>query len=362
MTLPRVTLMVSAILPGLLQAQSAPDSTVRVRFGAFVDLYYAWDGSRPAGLDRPYTTQPARHNEFNVNLAHIEAMVSGERVRGRLAMQVGTSVQSNYAAEPRVGTVSGPDLARHIQEAVVGVRVASTLWVDGGIFFSHVGGESWISRDNLTYTRSLIADYSPYYQSGVKLVWQPRPTVSAQLNVVNGWQLISENNSDKSAGIRLDWQVTKALTLSTYNLFGNEQPTGEARQHRYFHGASVRWTPREAMAVQGTCDAGTQSLGDRRGNWYGCAIAGRRYISRTTALVARLERYADPRQVIVSTSGSAGLVANGASLGADVTLAPGMLWRTEWRALRSTQPVFPGNNRPGRGNQVFVTSLALGMP
>lgn len=212
-----------------LCAQATADSTLSVKFGGFVDGYYAFDFNRPPTMDRAYTTQPARHNEFNVNLAFVEAVLSGARVRGRVALQLGTSVQSNYAAEPRVGTVSGSDVSRYIQEAVVGVKVAPSLWVDGGIYLSHIGSESWISRDNLTYTRSLIADFSPYYQAGVKVTWQARPSLTAQLNVVNGWQNISETNGDKAVGGRVDWVASPKATLFAYNLIGNEAPTVSRR-------------------------------------------------------------------------------------------------------------------------------------
>jgi Putative beta-barrel porin-2, OmpL-like. bbp2 len=81
-------------------AHSSPDTAVTVSFGGFVDNYYAYDFGRPVNFDRPFTTQAVRHNEFNVNLVWLEAKVSGPRVRGRLALQAGTSVQSNYAGEP----------------------------------------------------------------------------------------------------------------------------------------------------------------------------------------------------------------------------------------------------------------------
>ncbi len=73
-------------------------------------------------------------------------------------------MQSNYAGEPTKGSVSGPSLARIIQEAVVGLRLRQNVWVDAGVFYAHMGMESWASRDNPTYTRSLVADYSPYYR------------------------------------------------------------------------------------------------------------------------------------------------------------------------------------------------------
>ena len=99
------------------------------------------------------------------------AILAGSRVYGRLALQVGTSVQSNYAAEPTVGTVSGPSLSRFIQEAYAGYRLTPSLWVDGGVFYSHMGMESWASKDNLTYTRSLVARHSIFVVSSFGLVF-----------------------------------------------------------------------------------------------------------------------------------------------------------------------------------------------
>ncbi|HEV2671314.1 MAG TPA: outer membrane beta-barrel protein, partial [Gemmatimonadales bacterium] len=213
------------------------DTTRTLNWGAFVDTYYAWDFNRPGagGFDRAYTTQPARHDEFNVNLAHVEVRLAGPRTRGRLALQAGTSVQSNYAGEPQTGTVSGPDLARHIQEAVVGVRLASRLWIDGGIYLSHIGQESWISRDNPTYSRSLIADYSPYYEAGVKATWTASSKLTGQFHILNGWQNISETNTDKAIGMRLDYAATPNVALGYANFVGNEAPDTVASRLRVFN-------------------------------------------------------------------------------------------------------------------------------
>jgi len=141
------------------RAAAPADSAPTIRFGGFVDGYYAYDAGRPASRDRSFAggalfgTQPARHNEFNVNLAFVDATLTSDRYRGRLALQFGTSVQANYIGEPRQGQVSGPDVQQYIQEAVAGYRIGKGLWVDGGIFFSNMGMESWISSDNPTYTR-----------------------------------------------------------------------------------------------------------------------------------------------------------------------------------------------------------------
>lgn len=76
-----------ALLFGLVVAPlAAQQSTPVVRFGGYLDTYYAWDDSKPANHERAFTTQAIRHGEFNVNLVFLEASVNADRVRGRLAV------------------------------------------------------------------------------------------------------------------------------------------------------------------------------------------------------------------------------------------------------------------------------------
>ncbi len=356
-------------------AQSTPtDSTPRVTFGAFVDGYFAWDAGRPPSLDRSFaggalfTTQPARHNEFNVNLAFVEAKLEAPHYRGRLALQTGTSVQSNYSGEPTTGSISGPGLGRLIQEAVVGVQLADNLWVDGGIFYSHMGMESWASRDNPTYTRSLVAEYSPYYQSGVKFTWSPSAQVTAQLDIVNGWQNISENNTGKAAGVRVDFAATPNSTISYYNLFSNEAGS----RLRIFNGIGAKHTSGK-LTLLGEFDAGSQSRPSNASGsstWYGWAAIARVQAAPTVALVARIEAYTDRDQVIIATGtrlAGASVVGNpafrgtGTSVGVDVAPYARVLWRTEIRGWQNADAVFPDGtaSAPKKQSVFAVTSLAL---
>lgn len=357
-----------------------PDTAPVVTFGAFVDGYYAYDAGRPPTRDRSFAggtlfgTQPARHNEFNVNLAFVEAAVAAEHYRGRLAVQFGTSVQANYLGEPRQGQVSGPDVQQYLQEAVAGYRVTDRLWVDGGIFFSNMGMESWISRDNPTYTRSLVADYSPFYSTGVKLTYAATPTLTARLDLVNGWQNISENNEGKGAGVRLDYAPTAAATLSYYNYLGEEAGT----RLRTFNGVGAK-IARGRLTLLGEADVGTQQRApgaDGHSTWYGVLGIARVRVASAVALSGRLERYDDPDQVVLTTGArtmpgdivlpNAAFRGGGASLGVDVQ--PGgpagparVLWRTELRGFRTRAPVFPdgADGAPRRTGGFAVTSLAL---
>lgn len=368
----KTAILGALILPSLLDAQQAQaDTSVKVTFGGFVDAYYAWDFGRPPSFDRSFaggalfTTQPARHNEFNVNLAFVEAKVDGPRVRGRLALQAGTSVQSNYSGEPTAGNVSGPSLARHIQEAVAGVRLAEGLWVDGGIFFSNMGMEGWISRDNPHLTRSLVAEYSPYYSSGVKLTWAASSRVTARLDVVNGWQNIAENNSGKGAGVRVDVAPKASISFSYYNFFSDEA----GNRLRTFNGVGGKVIAGR-VTVHGEFDVGTQSKSAAAGgsaSWYGGMLAARIQVTPQAAIVGRVERYDDENQVIVATGSNENGVANGpfrangGSIGLDVAPQARVLWRTEVRGFANRTAIFPNGETgaPRKQGGFVVSSLAL---
>jgi hypothetical protein len=316
--------------------------TAKVNFGGYVDTYYAFDFNRPAAHDRAFTTQAARHNEFNVNLAFLEARLSAPKLRGRIAAQFGTSVQANYSSEPRIGTLSGPDVSRFLQEATVGYRVTARIWLDAGVFLSSFGSESWISRDNWTYTRSLVAENSPYYESGIKATWEISRSLSTQLHLINGWQNVSENNSGKAVGLRLDYSPSSRLILSYDAFIGNEAPDSLPEARRMLHEGIFTIGSSNGLQIRGTLDYGFQRrVNPGTHSWWGYALIGRYPLTPKLAAAVRTERYEDPDQIIVSTGLPYGFRSSGWSTSIDVLPVPRLLWRLEYRELVGSRPLFP---------------------
>lgn len=349
-------------LPIAAVAPQAPDSA-RVRVSGFVDAYFAYDFSRPPSTDRVFTTQAARHSEANVNLAYVDATLASDHVRGRLAIQYGTSVQVNYAGEPTRGTVSGPAVSRFLQEAFAGYRATRTLWIDGGIMLAPFGAESWISRDNWTYTRSLIADNSPYYEAGVRATWQASSNVEAQLHVINGWQNISETNEDKAVAMRLQWTPSSRVVLAYDNFVANEIPDSLPSRLRVFQELTMRGDLSDRVSAALALDWGSQRRETSGSDtWRGFAALARYRLRRDVSLGARVEGYSDAQQVIVRTGLPAGMNATGASLNLDAQLDPRLVWRTEVRFLRDKNRIFPSRTETtgySNANVAAVISVAL---
>lgn len=334
----------------------------------FLDVQYAYDANAPGNGDRPYTTQPARANEFNLNLAYIDANLDSNKLRSRLALQAGTSVQSNYSSEPQRGQVSGGDLSRHVQEAKIGYRVGDATWLDAGIFFGHLGAESFISRDNLVLTRSLVADYSPYYFSGAKLSRRFNDRFSGLLVVVNGWQNVSENNTDKSAGTGLEYAWGWG-SLNYNTLFGNEVSPdldGQQRkgQFRHFHDLIFKARVDSTWEFVAQLDLGFQQKADqaRFSDWMGWVLMSRYALNPTRKISLRLEQYRDADQVILVTSEPVAFSAFGGSVGFDEELEKDLVWRSEARYLKADNDVFPkGGSKTSDDNLTLTTSLALSL-
>jgi hypothetical protein len=152
----------------------------------YLETYYTYDFANPENHTRPaFTYSHNRHNEINVNLGYIKAAFLTDKVRANLALAVGTYMNANYAAEPFV--------LKNIYEANGGFKISKKhdLWIDAGIFSSHIGFESAVGKDNWTVTRSLFADNSPYFETGAKISYTNSNGKWFMSGLIlNGWQRI----------------------------------------------------------------------------------------------------------------------------------------------------------------------------
>ncbi|GAA3959411.1 porin [Hymenobacter antarcticus] len=341
----RLALASSFVLPTLALGQTAPADTVTAApaaspwtFYGYVDAYYGYDFNRANSPQRPaFLYSHNRQNEFTVNHGLVGARYQDERVRASLALQAGTYVEANYAAETPV--------MRPVYEAYAGFRPTRRSWLDLGIFTSHLGFESAISKDNWTLTRSLMAENSPYFESGARFTYEASPKLTLTGLVLNGWQNIRENNRGKAVGTQVQWKPAAKWVLNSSTFVGNEQPQDSARRRRYFHDfyASYAATSRLSLAV--VFDIGQQQAPGRAADtWHtGAAFVRYAFAERWTA-AARAEYYSADHGVIIAALAPAAATPNvlvrGASLNLDYAPARQVLVRLEGRVLRAGQPLF----------------------
>lgn len=336
------------------------DEEKSVTIDGYTEVYYLYNFHQPLTNMQPsFIYNFNRTNEVNLNLGFIKAAYNKDKVRANLALMLGTYAQANLAAEP--------DVLRHIFEANIGVKLSAkgNLWLDAGIFPSHIGFESAIAKDNYNLSRSLLAENSPYYEAGLKLGYTSKNEkwfLSALL--LNGWQRIKrpDGNTTPAFGTQLTYKPSTSVTLNSSSFIGNDKPDS-IRQMRYFHNLYGIFQLSKKLSLITGFDIGAQqkSRGSSQMNtWYSPVIIPRYSASDKLTLAARAEYYSDRNGVIISTGTSNGFKTFGYSANVDYAIQKEVLWRIEARSLRSKDNIFETrNNLLVSAHTWLTTSLSL---
>lgn len=353
-------------------------------FGGYLDTYYSHNRNLPQAKEREFTTQAVRNQEFNLNMGHLEAKLEEEKIRGRLAFHWGTSVIANTAAEVTNDRYSNQLSVRNIQEAYGGIRLGKETWLDMGVFFGNIGYESWISQNNVNYTRAMALDYVPYYSSGIRLSHRFNGKWSGQLQILNGWQNITENNRDKAFGSQIQYKILPNLTLTLNQFVGNEAPNSERKQIRLYNNTILEWNLSEHWLLALQADIGAQRSGERFvyepwlhiydpslgtyretksrafRQWYHGTVWLSYKPTPDYRLSVRVERFYDPEQVLAVTGTKNGFLTNGYTLTLDILHFDPAMLRLEYVYRRSMDSVFPyrdGKTSPKEDFVVFAFSM-----
>lgn len=330
-----------------------------LKFSGYAETYYAYDFGQPESNTRPgFVYSHNRHNEVALNLGYIKAAYDNGTVRGNLALMAGSYANANLAAEE--GTL------KNVFEANVGVKLSKSanLWVDAGIFSSHIGFESAIGKDCWTLTRSILADNSPYYESGAKLSYtSPSGKWFVSGLVLNGWQRIQrvEGNKTLAFGHQVTYKPNGKITLNSSSFVGNDRPDANKRM-RYFHNLYGVFQISDKFGLTAGFDIGAEQKSkgsESYSSWYSPVIIAKYNVTDKVALSARGEYYADEDGVIIATGTENGFKAFGYSLNFDYSIYSNVVWRVEARTFNSKDDIFLQDGDPTANNTFVATALAI---
>jgi hypothetical protein len=325
-------------------------------FSGYVEAYYQYDFNKPTDNNRPgFIYSHSRHNEFNLNLGFLKGSYNAERVRANLAIAAGTYMNANYAAETGV--------LKNVYEANAGLKISKkkNLWIDAGIFSSHIGFESAVSKDCWTLTRSMLADNSPYFESGAKLTYTSdnNKWVVSGL-VLNGWQRIKrvDANSLMSYGTQLQYKPNSNILLNYSTFIGTDKPDS-VRLWRYFHNLYGVINVTSKFGITAGFDIGSEqkTKGSSDFNtWYSPVLILKYAVTPKWTVAARGEYYDDNYGVIIASGTPNGFKTAGYSLNVDYAPIPNAVIRLEVRSLNSKDDVFTKGSGAVTNNNTFITS------
>ncbi len=330
------------------------DSLRNFSFSGYAEFYYSYDFSNPANFEKPdYTYNHKKHNKPALNLAFVKANYKSERYRSNLALMMGNYVTYNLSSEPR--------WAKPLMEANFGMKLLpkKELWLDAGVMPSHIGFESAIGSDCWNLTRSILAENSPYYESGIKLNYtSEKENIYLAVHMLNGWQRIGlpSRNPKPSLGIQVNYKPSEYLTLNYSNFMGNIQ-SDSSEALRIFHNVFAIYEPTPKWSFILGYDIGTQKDRYNIVNvWYTPVIIARFNVQQKSRIAARLEYYRDAKQVIIQTETPNGYQTVGSSVNYDYQISPKVLCRAELKTYTSKDVIFKYNQN---SNNQTTGTIAL---
>lgn len=271
------------LVPAPAFAQTPPS----VRTTGYVQAFYQHNLNQPSNGLTNWRAFDNQHDSITVDNVVLDTTWSAGAVSGRVALQVGRAAEMFGMSELTFGNAgaavgrSDGDIWKFIQQATVGYRlpVGRGLLVDGGIFLSPIGPEAVSARDNWNWSRSNLFALLPYYHAGVRASYEFASGLTLTGAVVNGWNGITDGNSDKSVIASVS-RTTDNVEWSVLYMGGVERPTGSpagARWRSLLDGVvTVRASRR--LQLRAHANFGIEGLPGDGGAWWGAG-----------ALYARLE-------------------------------------------------------------------------
>lgn len=334
-------------------------NTPHFTISGYLEVYYGYDFGKPEDHNRPpFIYSHNRHNEVNLNLGFIKAGYQTEKLRTNFALAAGTYMNANLASEPGV--------LKNIYEANAGVKISknANLWVDAGIFASHIGFESAVSKDCQTLTRSIMAENSPYYEAGAKIGYSsPNEKWFMSALLLNGWQHIQrpDGNNTPAFGHQLTFKPNAKITLNSSSFIGNDKPDS-TKQMRYFHDFYGIFQLNEKLSFTAGFDIGAEQKfkGSKDYNtWYSPAFILGFQPHEKHHLAGRLEYYNDAKGVIISTAKPNGFKTWGYSVNYDYAILKNVVWRSEAKLFNASDNLFTKEGEVTKNNFCVTTSLAI---
>jgi hypothetical protein len=316
----------------------------------YMETYYQVNPSHALPDESvPFYYSFPRYNQFSLNTAILGAKTSTDDYRAALGFIAGDFAETNWSAEP--------ETFRNLYEGYIGFNIAKNIWIDAGVFGSHIGNESVMSAYNMNPTQSIIAENSPYYETGVKISYEGEIFLISAL-LLNGWQNIRENNSNKAFGWQAQYRPGGNLTLNSSSYFGEGYNAPDSlKRLRFFHNFYALYSPAPKIQTAFAFDLGLQESGEDNKylSWKGFSLAFKYLLNSKINIGCRAEAYYDKNGLIIP----AGLKTSGFSAAFDYYPNSHVLLRAEGKYLSADKEVFFTSDDYSKNRLSFLTSLSF---
>jgi hypothetical protein len=285
-----------------LPGSPGPSEPVRSdwHYGAYLDLSYVLNFNFPENHLWRSRSTAARHNELapNMGLVYVRKDATESSPWGmELGLQGGYDSKT-FAYLQGEKKVDGADTWRHLHRANVSylAPLGNGLTVTAGLFNSLIGYESLYAKENANYTRSWIADNTPYMMFGVNARYPVNDKLMVAAFVINGYYHLSHPNDQPSYGAQWSYKMTPRVTATQTVYWGPDQSKTALEFWRLYGNHILEWKG-DDVTIAASYDIGTENIatqpGSPRAFVMGGNVMGRWHIAGPWSVAVRPEFYWD---------------------------------------------------------------------
>lgn len=218
-------------------------------FGGYLETFYSHNFNKPSNNLNALRGFDFINNSLTVGNFVLATDAKYNNFSMRLAINIGMTPSQFYKQEPTTSSsYQIPSLNSAtwslIQEAVVNYDFENVkgLSLQMGIMATPIGIEglpsfqTWESssanpgihkkdyRENWNFSRSNAFIHVPDYHSGVRLLYSPTPKSTYSFYLINGQNMVTDNNNSKTMSFSYLWTPNPKVHFSALYMGGNERP------------------------------------------------------------------------------------------------------------------------------------------
>lgn len=305
-------------------------------FSGFIETSYNYNFS--GGMTNSLRSYDVRANQILLNNAHLGITGSpSDKVSYVAEVDFGTDA-AVHGLLHQSALDAGP-VAVDLQEGYVTYAFSDKFKFTGGKFVTFQGIEVIEGPLNPTISRGYLYGLAEAFTHvGGYFTIIPSDVIDIKVGVINGWDLLIDNNPDKSFISRLGVNLGSPLSFGISFYTGIEQVNSENWRNSIDLTGVTNAISGVALYFQGNygTETFTDTTGDTDTKWFGFGIQPVIALSETFDLGLRAEYFADDQGARTSIAGLNAF---------NLTLVPtlkceGVIFRLEYRFDSSNKEIF----------------------
>jgi len=342
-------------------AQTTVDSSktsTKINTSVYAEAYYAVDARENKIYNRSnFLYNHTSTKTFSTNIFFVKLNLEKNYWRFSFSPMFGTYANANLSNER--------GFVKNIFEANAGLKISKkkNIWLDAGVLPSHIGFESAIGADNLTLTRSIAAENSPYFETGIRASYtSTNQKLYFAFLLLNGWQKIYPINFEfePAAGIQLSYSFSNTSLVNLSNILVQGKNAGFL-YYRFFNNLYFKKQLFNKIEFVAGLDFGIQENGYTKtiNHWISPQIVVAFKPRSNLNFALRFENYTDKNNVVIFPllPSQTQVNLNGVSVNADYKIKGNFFFRLEAKKLYNSQDIFGELNALKKDNLMFTFSV-----